>query len=166
MPPYELRPATNADIGAVKEIVFSVLEEYGLEANPDDTDADLDDLEGQYVACGGSFDVMVEADGEVVGTVGLFPIDAATCELRKMYLRPSARGSGLGKRLLEHALQRAGELGFRRVTLETASVLKAAIRLYTAYGFVRHHPPHLAKRCDAAYVLELPARAEAPLEYT
>jgi putative acetyltransferase len=78
-----------------------------------------------------------------------------TCELRKMYLRRDCRGRGYGKRLLEHALAQARERGFRRITLETASVLKEAIRLYQSYGFVPYTPAHLSPRCDQAYMLEL-----------
>jgi len=80
---------------------------------------------------------------------------SATCELRKMYLRRDHRGKGLGKRLLEHALAEARRLGFKRVTLETASVLKEAIRLYESYGFQPYVPTHLSCRCDQAYLLEL-----------
>jgi len=152
---FRIRPATNADAPVVRDIVFSVLAEYRLQPDPDGTDADLSDLEGQYIARGGGFDVVANADGEVIGSVGLYPVDASTCELRKMYLKAEARGHGVGKRLLEHALRRAHELGFSRVTLETASVLEEAIRLYERYGFRRYQASHLSTRCDAAYVLDL-----------
>ena len=79
----------------------------------------------------------------------------------KMYLAPEARGCGWGRRLLEHALARAAELGFRRVVLETASVLQAAIALYERDGFQRYTSSHLAARCDAAYFLDLPSNTTA-----
>ena len=72
-----------------------------------------------------------------------------------MYMRRDSRGKGLGRRLLEDALTRARESGFRRITLETASVLKEAIGLYESYGFVPYRPEHLSARCDQAYVLDL-----------
>jgi GNAT superfamily N-acetyltransferase len=147
---FELRAATNADARAIKELVFTVLEEYGLQPDPDGTDADLNDIEGSYFYSGGCFDVLVDTSGAIVGSIGLYPIDSATCELRKMYLSREARGQGLGKRLLEHALARAKEIGFRRVTLETASALKEAIALYKRYGFQPYRSPHLSPRCDTA----------------
>jgi len=58
--------------------------------------------------------------------------------------------------LLEDALAKARQLGFARITLETASVLKEAIRLYESYGFKPYTPDHLSRRCDQAYVLDLP----------
>ncbi len=135
--------------------MFTVLDEYGLKPDPDGTDADLDDIEQSYYARGGAFCVLEEEDGSIVGAYGLYPLQNHTCELRKMYLRRTHRGRGLGRRLLEDALASARELGFTTVTLETASVLKEAIALYKRYGFVPCPSDHLAARCDQAYVLEL-----------
>lgn len=135
--------------------MFTVLGEYGLQPDPDGTDADLEDLERSYFARGGTFRVLQEEDGSIVGAYGLYPLEKHTCELRKMYLRRPHRGRGLGKLLLEDALTRARQLGFTTVTLETASVLKEAIALYKRYGFVPCPSAHLAARCDQAYVLEL-----------
>jgi putative acetyltransferase len=98
---------------------------------------------------------MTDEDGRIITTVGLYRFDLNTCEIRKMYLEAVHRGKGLGRRLLEHALSRAKALGYSRVELETASVLKEAIALYEGYGFRRFDRGHLALRCDAAYFLEL-----------
>lgn len=151
----KLRPATNADRVQITDLVYTVLAEYHLKPDPDYTDADLRDIEQSYFARGGVFCVLEEEDGSIIGSCGLHPMQAGTCELRKMYLRRDYRGKGLGRMLLEDALARARELGFRRVTLETASVLKEAIRLYERYGFKPHTPEHLSHRCDQAYVLDL-----------
>jgi GNAT superfamily N-acetyltransferase len=148
-----LRAATNRDGQAVTELVVNVLTEYGLPPDPGATDADLSDLEGYYA--GGAFAVLVDANGVLLGCVGLGAIDSTTCDLRKMYLRKDVRGQGLGRRLLEHALDRARTLGFERVTLETASVLTDAVRLYTWYGFKPYPTAHLSCRCDQAYILDL-----------
>ena len=164
-----LRPATNADCDSVRSLVFTVLAEYGLKPDPASTDADLKDIEQSYLSRGGVFYVLETKDGSIIGSYGLYPIadcglriadlnaDAqpAACELRKMYLHRDYRGQGLGKRLLEHALAEARRLGFKTVTLETASVLKEAIRLYERYGFKPYTPTHLSCRCDQAYKLRL-----------
>ena len=152
---YQLRPATRDDQPAVEQLVFSVLAEYGLTPDPTSTDADLRDLGGFYHDAGGTFDVLVADSGEILGTVGLFRISPSTCELRKMYLAREARGQGLGRRLLEHALAQATALGCTRVVLETATVLREAVHLYERYGFRAYVPEHLAARCDAAYCLDL-----------
>jgi putative acetyltransferase len=151
-----LRPATNLDARAIEALVFGVLVEYGLKPDPGGTDSDLQDIVASYVARGGMFDVLVNEAGAVVGTVGLLPVSPSVCELRKMYLALPVRGQGHGRRLLEHALRRARELGFSRVVLETASVLREAVALYQRRGFRPYKPGHMAARADTAYYLDLP----------
>ena len=150
-----IRKANNQDCAAIRHLVFGVLAEYGLKPDPDGTDADLKDIQNSYQAAGGCFDVLVDEAGRMVGSVGLFPVAPGVCELRKMYLSRTARGQGQGRRLLEHALAQAAKLGFTRVELETASVLKEAVNLYERHGFRRCAPRHLAARCDSAYYLDL-----------
>jgi putative acetyltransferase len=152
---YELRSAANADSNAIKDLVFGVLREYGLQPDPDETDADLNDIEASYLHSGGCFDVLVDSRGAIIGSIALYPVDSITCELRKMYLSKQVRGQGQGRRLLEHALERAKEMGVRRIVLETASVLKEATALYREYGFRSYQAPHLSQRCNEAYVLDL-----------
>jgi putative acetyltransferase len=150
-----MRAATNADAAAVRALVFGVLGEYGLKPSPADTDADLFDIEASYFSRGGRFDVLTDAAGEIIGTVALCPIDDRTVELRKMYLRSNARGHGHGRRMLEHAIGQAKRMGFERITLETASVLKEAVALYMRYGFRPCTSEHMSARCDQTFALLL-----------
>jgi len=155
---FEFRPATNADAEAVRGLVFAVLREHGLAPDPVDTDADLYDIESSCPRAGGSFDLLLDAAGAVVGTVELVPTGGGRCELRKMYLAPAHRGRGLGKLLLRRSLERARQLGFRRVELETVGVLREAIGLYESFGFRPFFPDHTSAgpgRVDRAYFLEL-----------
>jgi len=149
-----LRQATNADIAAVKELVFSVLEEYAIPRGACSTDADLDDIDGNYTCNNGYFTV-VEQDNRIIASMGVLRISEDTCELRKMYAVRSARGRGLGKYLMNLALDKARELGYRRMVLETASPLKEAIALYKKYGFTEYQPGQISDRCDQAYELIL-----------
>jgi putative acetyltransferase len=150
-----LRPARNKDCQDVARLVYGTLKEYGLKPDPTCTDADIKDIESFYFGRGGTFFVLEAKDGSIIGAYGLYPIDKKTCELRKMYLHKAYRGKGLGKFLLEDALSQATQLGFERMVLETASVLKEAITLYKSCGFVQYEPPHMSNRCDQAYMLEL-----------
>ncbi|RLS24839.1 MAG: GNAT family N-acetyltransferase [Planctomycetota bacterium] len=152
---YTLRVANNQDISAIKELVFKVLLEFGLHPDPSSTDADLNDIDANYLNHGGMFYVIENADGQIVGTGGIALSSTKVCELRKMYLVPSERGAGLGKKMLHLLLAEAKTLGFQQVTLETASVLKNAIILYKAAGFLPYQPDHLSPRCDQAYKLDL-----------
>ncbi len=154
-PAPRLRRASNEDREEVTRLVYGVLKEYGLEPDPDATDADLKDIERSYFTGGGTFLVLEDRDGSIIGAYGLYPLENQTCELRKMYLEKSHRGKGLGRLLLDSALAEARKLAFRTMTLETASVLKEAIALYESCGLVEYEPDHMSTRCDQAYMLEL-----------
>ncbi|OHB60879.1 MAG: hypothetical protein A2168_04360 [Planctomycetes bacterium RBG_13_50_24] len=136
-------------------LVYGILREYDLKPDPACTDADIKDIESSYFDRGGMFFVLETEDGSIIGAYGLYPINERTCELRKMYLHKAYRGKGLGKFLLDDALSKARQLGFEKMILETASVLKEAIALYKSYGFVQYNPQHMSSRCDQAYLLEL-----------
>jgi GNAT superfamily N-acetyltransferase len=150
-----IRSARNEDAAAVRHLVFGVLAEYGLNPDPTGTDADLDDIEASYLTSGGIFDLVEDDSGRLIATVGLFPRAPGVVELRKMYVAKDARGQGLGKRLLEHAIARARERNFRRIELETAGALVEAIGLYTGRGFTPMETSHLAARCDRAFGMAL-----------
>jgi GNAT superfamily N-acetyltransferase len=148
------RPARAGDEPAIRELVFSSLKERGLPTDAH-TDADLDDVYEFYVAGGGDFRILATEAGAIVGSIGLKPVDKRTIELRKMYLHPAHRGHHHGKRMLEWAITRSRELGFKRITLETAAVLKEAISLYTSHGFKPYDGEKCSSRCDQTYELDL-----------
>jgi putative acetyltransferase len=154
-PDISIRAASNRDCDAVKRLVFAVLAEHGLKGDSESIDADLDDLEGNYQARGGFFDVFETSEGSIAGSIGIYPLDPDTCELRKMYFAPSIRGRGLGKFAVRRAIQRAKALGFKRIVLETSSKLETARHLYLSFGFKPTTSNHLASRADEAYALDL-----------
>ncbi len=151
----KLRNASNKDEQKIKELVFSVLSEYGLKPDVDSTDSDLNDIEKNYINGNGIFEIAEDDEGNVYATMGLFKIDADACEIRKMYINKNYRGKGIGKLLLIRCIEKAKRLGYKKIILETASVLKEAIGLYTKHGFKRYYPEHLSRRCDQAFYLNL-----------
>jgi putative acetyltransferase len=151
----KLRPATNKDIEKIVKLISEALKEYNLPLYLETMDSDLCDIDSNYHFCGGIFDVLENNGGEIIGCVGIRPVDKFACELRRMYLHSSFRGKGLGKYLLNHVISEAKKLGFSRIILETASVLKEAISLYRKFGFKLYKTNHLSKCCDEAYFLLL-----------
>lgn len=151
---FNIRAAKDTDTIAIKGIVFSVLKEYGLTPDEEDTDQDLASVESFYFENGGYFAV-VEDEGKIIASTGLHKIDSRRCELRKMYMLPEYRGRGLGRQLLSFSIDKARAMGFEVMTLETASVLKEAIALYEKFGFEKHDSANLVSRCDQAYQLSL-----------
>ena len=153
-PEVFLRRAQRGDEELIRELIFGILAEFALTPDPSGTDNDLFDLESSYFSRGGTFDILGTSDGHIVGTVGLYPTEGPNVELRKMYLAQHMRGLGLGRLLLDHAIARARELGFKSIYLETAVVLESANHLYRSAGFVPCDTVHSA-RCDRGYVLDL-----------
>ena len=150
-----IRAASNDDRERVFALVSSVLKEYGLEPDPETTDSDLRDIEANYLARGGIFEIIEDHEANLLGSIGIYPIDETTCELRKMYFVGRIRGLGLGKHILQRAIDRVRELGFKRMILETSSKLEAANKLYFKFGFRPVTSDHLASRADRAYSLDL-----------
>jgi putative acetyltransferase len=148
----KLRAAEDKDSEEIKAVVFDVLKEYGLAPDPGETDKDIDSIEQYYHNNHGFFGV-IESEGIIVATVGIYKIDDCTCELRKMYTRPNQRGKGLGKYLIEFSINKAKKLGYKRIILETATPLTEAISLYRKYGFKEYAPNHMSPRCDQAFEL-------------
>ena len=78
---------------------------------------------------------VAERDGQLVGCVAIIGREDGLAQLRWFLVHPEARGSGLGRRLVQESLAFCREAGYRSVCLWTVSGLEAAARLYLAVGF-------------------------------
>jgi N-acetylglutamate synthase-like GNAT family acetyltransferase len=79
---------------------------------------------------------LVEFDGVVIGMGALDKIRKKAGAIKRMYIRPSYQGKGIGKALLQQLLQKAKEFGYNSVYLETALSFTAAQHLYRSFGFI------------------------------
>ena len=122
-----LRKIELADNAVLASIVRSSLAEFG--ANKPGTvfyDDTTDHLYEMFQEPGSIYFV-AEQKGDVLGGAGIYPsngLPAQTCELVKMYLRPEARGKGLGKLLIDKSLGFAKGFGYQQVYIETMPELK------------------------------------------
>ncbi len=81
---------------------------------------------------------VAELNAEILGGAGIYPTEnlpEKTCELVKMYLSPKARGLGLGKILIQQNIDKAKELGYTQIYLESMPELTKAIDVYKKFGF-------------------------------
>lgn len=136
-------------------LVSAVLAEFDLPFESEAKDSDLKNIERNYIEPGGIFEVIEDGEGNLLGTYGLFPLNQKTCELRKMYFIPQIRQVGLGKCVLERAVDYARRLGFKAIVLETHSVLTRATHLYLRFGFEPTEIEKVSARADRKYILRL-----------
>lgn len=80
--------------------------------------------------------VLATVDGVPAGVGALKPVDADVAEVKRMFVRPRARGTGVGRAVLEHLLADARSEDFRTVRLETFTFMRPALALYRSFGFV------------------------------
>jgi putative acetyltransferase len=141
---WTIRPITAADDAAVADIIRTVMPEFGAVGSGFAiNDPEVDWMSRAYAEPRCAYFV-VEQHGAIVGGAGVAPLsggDADTCELRKMYFLPQARGQGAGAAMMQRCLQAARGFGFRRCYLETLGGMDAAMKLYERSGFQRIQAP-------------------------
>jgi putative acetyltransferase len=158
---FLIRPIEPSDNAAMAAIIRTVMPEFGADGPGFAIhDAEVDGMYEAYAQPRSAYFVL-ERDGRVVGGGGVAPLtngEADTCELRKMYFLPAARGIGAGSAMMQRCLDTARTLGFRRCYLETLTGMDAAQALYRRSGFTPLCAPlggtgHFS--CDRFYIREL-----------
>ena len=104
------------------------------------------DLPGKYSPPSGRL-YLARVHGETVGCIALRPIEEGICEMKRLFLRDSARGKGIGVALIEKVISDAVEIGYERMRLDTyPPKMGKAVSLYEAHGFYEipayYHNPH------------------------
>jgi putative acetyltransferase len=158
---WSIRPIRDDDDAAVAAIIRAVMPEFGAVGDGFAiNDPEVDWMSRAYDAQRSAYFV-VERDGVVLGGGGVAPLEGGpddTCELRKMYFLPAARGLGAGSAMMARCLDAARGFGFTRCDLETLCGMDAAMKLYDRSGFRRIDAPlgdtgHGG--CNTFYLLDL-----------
>jgi putative acetyltransferase len=158
---WSIRPIRDDDDAAVAAIIRAVMPEFGAVGDGFAiNDPEVDWMSRAYDAQRSAYFV-VERDGVVLGGGGVAPLEGGpddTCELRKMYFLPAARGLGAGSAMMARCLDAARGFGFTRCYLETLCGMDAAMKLYDRSGFRRIDAPLGATGhggCNTFYLRDL-----------
>jgi GNAT superfamily N-acetyltransferase len=150
---------TPEALEAVRELLREYAEWLGIRVCFQDFEQELRALPGRYGPPEGK--LLLALDGTTaVGCVGLRQIAPGVCEMKRLYVRPSQRGTGLGRELVRRLLAAAHDLGYARMRLHTLPLMAAARGLYAALGF-REFEPDAAAEPGIHMVIDLPAPGPA-----
>ncbi len=132
---------TEEDLVAVAELFELYAASLPIDLGYQDFGAELAALPGKYAPPQGELLLARDPAGTPLGCVGLRPIPPeGCCEMKRLFLRPGARGLGLGKALTHAVIEEARRRGYARLRLDTLPTMSAAIGLYEQMGFLRVDP--------------------------
>jgi ribosomal protein S18 acetylase RimI-like enzyme len=150
--------ATESDHEAVRTLFFEYERWLGVDLCFQGFAEEVRLLPGRYAPPRGRLLLARDADGAVAGVVGMWPLDEDTCEMKRLFVRPSCRGRGLGRRLAEAIVETAVRAGYARMRLDTLERLTEALMLYRSMGF-REIKPYYHNPLESVIYLERELRA-------
>lgn len=136
----DIRPARfSADLEAVTAIFQEYIASASVSLEFQNYCAEFSSLPGKYAPPEGQL-LLAWQEARVVGCAALRKVDAHTCELKRVYVRPEGRGDGLGRQLVVRMLDEARNAGYTRMCLDVLPEFKVATHLYESIGFLPASP--------------------------
>ncbi|GFK94522.1 Mycothiol acetyltransferase [Fundidesulfovibrio magnetotacticus] len=147
-------PAAPQDTEAVRALFRDYQQSLGISLCFQNFETELATLPGRYAPPHGEILLARDAQGPV-GCVAMRPLDQpGVCEMKRLFVRPQAQGTGLGRALARAVVAAARAAGYRVMRLDTLPSMGRAIALYESLGF-RDIPPYCANPHEGVRYLEL-----------
>jgi GNAT superfamily N-acetyltransferase len=148
-----IRLAADDDIESIRALWREYWTSFGLSDCFQDFASELPALPGPYAAPDGRL-LIALCNGEPAGTAAFRRLNDASCEAKRLYVRPEYRGRGIGKSLLNELIEQARTCGYRTMYGDTLQSMRDALDMYRRYGFVEG-PAYSEKPTPGAIYLRL-----------
>jgi GNAT superfamily N-acetyltransferase len=125
---WRCEPADDLDV--VRELFLEYASGIGVDLSFQHFDEELRHLETTYEVI-----LVGRVDDVPAGCVALRRLDEATCEMKRLFVRPTHRGMDLGRKLAEAVIDEARRRGYARMRLDTLPTMTSAMALYESLGF-------------------------------
>jgi ribosomal protein S18 acetylase RimI-like enzyme len=131
--------STDEQIALARELFREYAKALSVDLCFQDFERELRELPGKYAPPAGRLLLAYNNDEStserVAGCGALRPLSAEICEMKRLYVRPEFRGSGVGRAMTLALITAAQEIGYRALRLDTLSEMRAAQELYRQMGF-------------------------------
>lgn len=122
------------ELGTARRLIEEYVASLGIDLGFQEIEKELSEFPAAYAPPGGRI-LLAFVEGEAAGCVGIRSLRGDCCEMKRLYVRPAFRGSGLGRELALSAIDAARRLGYRSMRLDTLAEMDAARSLYRSLGF-------------------------------
>jgi ribosomal protein S18 acetylase RimI-like enzyme len=130
------RARQSGEIAAAAVLFREYADWLGVDLTFQGFEAEVRDLPGKYAPPLGELLLAYSPEGQALGCVAVRPLDGAVCEMKRLYVRPAARGLGIGRALVDAIIQSAEEFGYVEMRLDTLPTMAEAFTLYQRFKFV------------------------------
>ncbi|MFC3809853.1 tRNA pseudouridine(38-40) synthase TruA [Lacihabitans lacunae] len=131
---YQIIEAKQEDLETVKSLFKEYQEFLGFSLCFQGFEEELKSLPAPYNSPTGAL-IVAKYEDEIIGVVGVKKLDGQTCEMKRLYLKPKYQGYGIGKALAVTIIEKAKDLGYKTMKLDTLIRLKSAVEIYKKLGF-------------------------------